>query len=368
MIKKIISFTCIVLLSLQLQAQSLKSKGFSVYLPNYAEQLAPKQSETYWAEVILGPEEVLNFTKDEFQKGLQLEDFKEITGDEAPDMFFAIDGISADDLEVTGTIAPITSDIYSINISPKDNKSVTLLFYYKEELTQLWQIPLLPKVDVQGNKIPITINFSEDEKEKYLMLESGSSVPDISPYMVEMYLDKKLGKSFLTKIINTIQDTYDNNMVKTYTNFYFVKDKKNKALADESKAKLTEMSELSKASLSTLNAARENKKEIDTHTAYWTNLLSNYEDSSDKKIAKIRWGILMNLTQLSLMIEDFENATMYLQQASELDVKSNAVKQAQKELTKLYSDYKLNYNEATGERKYSNGYEVSSSAKIIRVL
>ena len=368
MIKKIIPLLFVVLFNLQLQAQSLKSKGFRVYMPNYAEQLAPRQSETYWAEVVLGPEEVLNFTKDEFQKGLQLEDFKEITGEQSPDMFFAINGISADDLEVTGTIAPIAGDTYSIDISPKDNKSVKLLFYYKEELTQLWQIPLLPKVDVQGNKIPITINFPEDEKEKYLMLESGRAVPDISPYMVEMYLDKKLGESFLSKIINTIQDIYDNNMVEIYTNFYFVKDKKNKALADETKDKLTEMSELSKASLSTLSAVRENKKAIDEHITYWQNLLPNYKDTSDKKIAKIRWGILMNLSQLSLMVEDFKNANTYLNQASELDVKSNAVKQSQKDLGKLYSDYMLNYNEATGERKYSKGYEVSTSAKIIRVL
>ncbi|WP_299798890.1 hypothetical protein [uncultured Maribacter sp.] len=368
MFKEIIALTAIVLFHFQIQAQSLKSKAYNVYLPNYAEQLAPKQSETYLAEVILGPEEVLNFTKSEFKKALQLEDFKEITGDQSPDLFFAINGISENDLEVTGTIAPVSGDTYSINISPKDNKSVKLLFYYNEKLTQLWQIPLLPQVDVRGNKIPTTINFKEDEKEKYLMLESGRAVPDISPYMVEMFLDKKLGKTFINKIVNTIQGIYDNNMEKTYTNFYYIKDKKNSDLSDESKEQLTAMSQLSEAKFSTLIDARASKSKMEEHIAYWKGFLPKYEDTGDKKIAKIRGGILMNLYQISLMTENFNTANSYLQQAADVKFKSSTVKQAQIDFAKLYANYKLNYNETSGERKYSTGYETSKAAKVLRVL
>ncbi len=358
----------IVLFNFQVQAQSLKSKGCTVQMPNYAEQLAPEQCETYWGEIVLGPEEVLNFTKDEFQKALQLEDFMEITGDQSPDMFFAINGISEGDLEVTGTIAPLVSGTYSINIIPKDNTSIKLLFYYKGELTQLWQIPILPKVDVKGTKIPTTINFSEDDKEKYLMLEGNRAVPDISPYMVEKYLDEELGENFLNKIINTIQDTYDNNMAEDYISFYYVKDKKNKSLIDETKDKLSELEALSQSSFTTLEGLRTNKQQLDGHFSYWKDLLPNYQDPNDKKMVKIKLGILMNLYHLSVMVEDFNSANNYLEQASALDVKSGVVKLAQKELADAYARYKLNYQEATGERKYSKGYEINPITKIIKVL
>ena len=351
----------------QIQAQSLKTKRIEVPMPDYAEQLAPKNGSSYWAEVTLGADEVLNFTNEEFKKELQLEDFEQITDDQAPDIFFAINGISVDDLHVTGTIAPVLGDTYSVNIVTKEDTGVKLLFFYKEELTQLWQIPVQSETDVRGTQIPVTINFSADEKEKYLDMESSTAVPDISSYTVEKYLDKIMGEYFLQKITRTIQEIYDNNVAKEYINFYYIKDKKNKALSKESKERLTTLVELCKSYFTSLKDIRTNKQQMDAQISYWGDLLPIYGDS-DKSNRKTRWGILMNLHNLSLMVEDFDNAKGYLDQATDLDVKSTVVKRAQANFSKSYSDYLVNYDEETGERKYSKGYEKNPMINILKLL
>lgn len=357
----------IICFQLQIQAQSLKTKRIKLPIPNYAKQLAPKNSTSYWSEVTLGADEVLNFTNEEFKKELQLEDFELITDDQAPDIFFAISGISVDDLNVKGTIAPVLGDTYSLNIVTKQNTGVKLLLFYKEELTQLWLIPVQSETDVRGVQIPITINFPSDEKEKYLDIESSTAVPDISTYTVEKYLDKRMGEYFLQKITRTIQEIYDNNITKEYIDFYYLKDKKNKVLSKESKEKLNTLVELCTSNFSSLKEMRTNKQQIDSEISYWKNLLPNYE-GFDKSIKKVRWGILMNLHNLSLITEDFKNAKAYMDQAANLDIKTNIVKQAQKNYSKSYSKFLLNYNEQTGERKYSNGYEKSPITKILKVL
>lgn len=356
-----------VLFNFHLQAQSLKTKRVNLPMPNYAEQLAPRNGSSYLAEVTLGADEVLNFTNAEFKKELQLEDFEPITDDEAPDLFFAISGIAVDDLKVTGTIAPVLGETYSLNIVTKEDTGVKLLFYYKEELTQLWQIPVQSETDVRGTQIPVTINFSAKEKEKYLNVGSSTAVPDISTYTVEKYLDERMGKYFLQKIKRTIQELYDNNIATEYLSFYYVKDKKNKALAKESKEKVTTLVELCKSHFSSLEDVRTNKQQLDGQITYWNGLLPNYE-SSDKSNKKVKWGILMNLHNLSLSIEDFKNAQTYLDQAADLGIKSNNVKQAQSNLSKSYSNYLANYNEETGERKYSKGYEKNPITRILRLL
>ncbi|WP_047246919.1 hypothetical protein [Maribacter thermophilus] len=352
---------------IQSQAQSLKTKGITVTMPNYANQVAPKDVETYWAELVLGTGEVMNFSNDEFKKELQLEGFRKIKGDEAPDIFVAVSGISVDVLDVKGTIAPADDKTYTIDILPKERASVKLLFYYNEELTQFWEIPILPKADVRGTKIPTTISFPVKEKEKYLDLEGDPVVPDISAYTIKKYLDIKLGENFLKKVTGTIKDIYDNHMAKEYQSFYYIKDKKNKALTNETEEQLNNLVSLCDASFSSIKDLRANKQQINAHLDYWKGLLSDYV-SPDKKIKKIKWGILMNLYNLSIMTEDFNNAQSYLKKALELDIKSAATKGAKNNLLQQYGGYLENYREDTGERKFSNGYVKHLSAQILKAL
>ncbi|MDX1279372.1 hypothetical protein [Oceanihabitans sediminis] len=346
-------------------SQNLKSKTVLLNTPVYADLVKPENVTTYSAEVALGSGEVLNFTNAELKQKLILEDFTKATEDITPDLFFAISGVSRKDLDVNGTIGPAMHDSYRLEILPKDKAKITIAVLVKGEVTHIWDPAIPYKKDVSGTPQPYIIDFNVKDKDKYLVTLPHNSFPVITQYTIRKFLDKSLGDSYLEKkLIPALKETYDNSLKKNYTEFYFIKDKKDKDFSKESKAKLESLKDLSLAKFSSLKNLRENKNEIIPYITYWESILEKYPNT-DKNTKKINWGILMNLHQIYLLIEDFENASKYMQKALSLDYKEYYTKAMAEDLAKSILAFNKNYNGNAENKNYSEKYEKNDLAKYV---
>ncbi|WP_273273043.1 hypothetical protein [Maribacter polysiphoniae] len=337
-------------------AQSTKSKSIKVSMPSYAEISAPKDINTYMGAFANTERSVLPFTEEEFQKSLNFEDFKPHMDDStAPDLLFALNGISIDDLNLTISRSK-ANETYSIDILPKSSAKMGLLTMAKGESVHYYALPIIAKVNNEGKSIPVTIDFTFEEEEKYLIF-NGDDQAKGSPYLVQEFLRSNLGDEYLTKTLApTLYGLYDIRVNQEFEKFYYIKDKKTDGLEDETKENVLSLEKVA-AELNTIEKMRAGKGQIQSFIDYWESNLAKY-DLSNKSGKKVGWGILMNLYNLSLMTENYDAAQKYMDRMVELEEKKWITRAAKSAFEKKMKAYASNFDLATGERKYAAAYEV----------
>ena len=346
-------------------SQSLKNQYFILNTPSYAGIVKPENVNTYDVEIALGRGEVLNFTNAELKQKLILEDFTKAAEEVTPDLFFAISGISREDLDVRGAYGLATPDSYRLEILPKEKAQIRIAVLVKGEVTHIWERPVPVKSVAAGKPEPYIIDFSVDDKDKYLVTLPHSDLPVITQYTIEKFLDESLGDSYLEKkLIPAIKETYDNSLKNIYTQFYFIKDKNDKEISKESKAKLESFIDISISKFISLKNLRENKSEITPFVTYWESILERYHNT-DKNYEKVIWGISMNLHQTYLLLEDFENATKHINKALSIDYKKSYAQAMAKNSANSISSYNNNFNGNTKNKNYSKKYEKNDLAKYV---
>jgi len=151
---------------------------------------------------------------------------------------------------------------------------------------------------------------------------------------------------------------YDLRTTDVNGNFYYIKNKKNKALQEETKANIVSLEKVA-ANFKTLNELRAGKDQLVPFIDFWKKQLSNY-DLSDKTGKKIGWGILMNLHKIYLLTEDYNSAGNYMNQMLALEEKKWITKSARNKFNRKKEQYAVNFNTTTGERIYGSPYEVDA--------
>jgi hypothetical protein len=337
-------------------AQSSKSKSIKIPVPDYATDPLPEGTKTYMARFANTEGSVLPFSEEEFGSTLNFQDIEKHTNDDtAPNLLFALSGIGINDLDLTISRSKANEN-YSVSVVPSSTAALKMITIVNGVNTHYEEFRVLPRGDVQGAVIPEIIDFSFKEEEKYLV-KHGDDQAKGTPYFVQEYLKERLGKNYLSReLAPKIYARYD---IRTYVQnekFYYLKDKKSPELEDETKAQVLSLEEVA-ASFKTITALRAGKDKLAPFKAYWEAQLGKFDLSakSDKKLA---WGILMNLHNLSIMIEDFEAASKYINQATEMEQKKWITKTAKSTSDKRWARYALNYDKASGERIYGNEYVV----------
>ncbi len=335
-------------------AQNSKAEVVIAYIPSYPEEQTPKGIKTYGAYFTNTENSVLPFSEQEFQSSLNFQDFTLATSDN-PDLFFGINGVSADDLNLTISRNK-AAETFSVSILPSErNSKIAVITMVRGVNTHYTEFPIYAERDENQKPIPTIIDFPFKEKEKYLIF-SGEDNAKGTSYLVEEYLKRLLGDDYLaTTIVPKLYKKYDLRVKESAKKFYFIKDKKNKALQEETKEKLASFRETI-FNLKTLDKLRAGKELLTPYIDYWKNKLSNC-DLSDKTGKKIGWGMLMNLHRASLLIEDFTSAEEYMNQMLELGERKLVTKLARGTLRRQKKEYTRNFD-ATGKRIYADAYEV----------
>lgn len=347
-------------------AQSIKSTSIKVSMPSYAEIPAPEGINTYMGAFANSENAVLPFTEEEFQKSLDFQDFNPYQDDDdsGPDLLFALNGITIYDLDLTISRSK-ASKTYIVDILPKSSANLGVLTMAKGESVHYNPIPVTAKVDSEGKSIPVTLNFSFEEEEKYF-IDKGEDQVKGTPYLVQEFLRENLGDDFVTKTLApTLYRVYDIRVNEELEKFYYIKDKKTAGLEDETKENILSLEKVA-AGFNTIEKMRSGKAQIQTFVDYWEGHLAKY-DLSNKSGKKVGWGILKNLYNLSLMTENYDAAQKYIDQMIELEEKKWITRATKSSLEKKIASYANNYDISTGERKYADAYEVDVMLKRIEL-
>ncbi len=339
-------------------AQTWKSKSIDVPTPSYAEYPAPEGIHNYTVELANIKGAGVHFTNDDLKRELSLQNFEAHDGSNTtPDLFFAVNGVKVEDIDITVKRSQ-KQKLYWLSVLPTEKTSISVLTMAKGENVHYQDFRINARLDESKKPIPVSLEISEAEIEKYLIISEGGNQFKGTPYLVQEYLKEHLGDSFLKNLlVPTIQESYDNRVDLKSKTFYWIKDKKNKALEADTKNNLALLEETMK-SLNTLEKLRANHGELKPFKDFWTQQLGNF-DVSNKDGKKVSWGILMNLYRLSLMEEDFTAAKNYLDQIVALDYKKWATSTAKSGYKSTTESYAANYDEA-GSQKYAAAYEVDA--------
>ncbi|WP_291961278.1 hypothetical protein [Maribacter sp.] len=336
--------------------QSTKGKNITVAIPSYAKKPVPKNVKTYMGGFANSNDAALPFTEEAFNNALKFQDFTKLTDENGtPDFLFALKGLTIKDLDMKFTRNK-GEEKYSVSIVPNSDAAISVLTMLNGESVHYNRIPVLAKADSQGKIIPEVITFDFEEEEKFLIIFGEDKVKG-TPYLVEEYLRRSLGKNFLAKELTPLlYADYDNRSNSEAEKFYFIKDKKTEGLEDETKAKVMAFEEMS-AAFTNLEELRAGKEQLQSFRTYWEEKLATY-DLSSKVGKKAGWGLIMNLYNVALMQEDFDAASKYMDMALETEEKKWITKAKRNDFNKHYERYTFNYDTATGERIYSEGYTV----------
>lgn len=340
-------------------SQKQKSKSIEVILPSYPKKLPVKEMKTYTVMFLDKAELALPFSEDEMKQKINLESFSKINNNQPADLTFFAKGVDVDDLYCNIKRSGVRKEYY-VDVNLLSSTKISIMLSVKGEPTQILELPINPLRDLQGNIVPKTITFSFDEADKYLDFKDVDQAK-VTPTFVKKYLIEHLGKNYLEKeLIPKLKNNYDYGSVKQHETFYYVKDKKNKPLKEESKNKIKELGENVFGYINSLEDIRENKSKLDSYNTYWKELLEKYK--SKKKVA---WAMLMNLHLSALITEDVNLAEDYLSQIIDLNTKSWATSAVKSRFEKFKERYNLNHNDK-GERLYASSYEMDSRLIMIK--
>ncbi|MFD2588946.1 hypothetical protein ACFSQJ_18620 [Croceitalea marina] len=347
--------------SLSLSAQSLKNDMVDIAVPNYPENVKPKDITTYMGAFAQTEGAVLPFTETEFQNALNFQDFEKVSGETSvPNLMVMMNGISEKDLDVTFSRSK-AKETWSVSILPKESAALGTLIMVKGEGVHYHSYPVLASKDDNDKPVAEVFDFTFKEQDKYLTLLSEDQAK-ASPYLVQEYLKKRLGDTYLTRVIlPDLYDKYDLRVNLKSEKFYYIKDKKTAGLEDETRKMVADLGSLV-SSAETLDDLRNNKGQFQPFVDFWNAKLANY-DLSDKTEKKVAWGLLMNLYKVSLFTEDFDNAQKYLDKVIACDHKKWATNSAKSLLKRTKESFNQQYNGATSNRKYAPAYEVDSKMK-----
>ncbi|SHJ66403.1 hypothetical protein SAMN04488007_1031 [Maribacter aquivivus] len=336
--------------------QSTKSKNIKVAIPSYAKKPVPQNVNTYMGAFANSKNAALPFTEEAFKNALKFQDFTKLTDENGtPDFLFALNGLSIKDLNLTISRSK-ANETYSVSIVPKADAAIGILTMLNGESVHYNRIAVLPKADSQGTIIPVVLDFTFEEEEKYLTFANDEQAKG-TPYLVEEYLRVNLGDNFLTETLAPVlYEDYDIRANTEFEKFYFIKDKKTEGLEDETKAKVADFEEMS-TTFTNLEQLRAGKEQLHSYKTYWEEKLAAY-DLSSKTGKKAGWGLIMNLYNVALMQEDFEAASKYMEMALETEEKKWITRGKKNAFDKHYASYVLNYDKDSGERIYSEGYTV----------
>ncbi len=332
-------------------AQKQKSKSVRIVIPSYPTEQPVKDMESYAINFLDKAQRALPFNEEELQKALNFESFSHHVGDETPDLFFGVQGVGVNDVRTT-IKRYASKKRYEVYTKPKENTKFSIMLLVDGEPRQILDFLVPIQIGQDKKAITTVTTFSFDEAEKYLDFRDVDNAKP-TPTLIKDFLQKYLGKDYLTKtVVPKLKAKYDYGSEKTSQAFYYIKDKKNKPVIEESKKKVVELYDNIFSKINTLEDLRDNKALFDPYIAYWKDLYEKYK--STKKPA---WAMLMNLHNTAMITEDVALAEEYLNKLVALETKSWATGSAKKRFKRFKERYDINHN-VNGERIYAEAYKL----------
>ncbi len=340
-------------------AQKQKSKSIPVRLASYPTELPIKDLDSYAIKFLDKAQRALPFNEGELEKALTLESFTNNIGEELPDLFFAVQGVGVDDIKTT--IKRYGRDKkYTVYSLPKSNTKISIMLMVDGEPRQILDFPVTVKMGSDKKPLATITTFSFDDADKYLDFTDVDSAKP-TPTLVKDFLEKSLGERFLTEtLVPRIKSIYDYGSKEMYQTFYYIKDKKNKPLKDESKQKILDFRDTIFAKINSLDELREYKNQFTPYITYWKNLYEKY-----KSVKKPAWAMLVNLHLTAMIMEDMPLAEEYLNKLIALETKSWATRSLKNNFKRFKESYDMNHN-LNGERIYAENYTLDK--RIANVL
>lgn len=360
MTKKLFSLVTLLLVCFS-YGQTWKSKSVEAPKISYPKLPPLNTVNTYLAEVINTEGSSLYFSNQEFKNAVQLQSLKLHEDKNAsPGLLFGISGPPKEDFNVS---VKRQGGVYTIEIFPSEKIDIKLLTMARGKPFDLKSFPVptnyTPGVNGQNATVlPDTYQVKEDEVEKYLVFNEDKTQYKLSTFLANEYLKKQYGDDFLKKtIVPYIYAQHDLRVDLEIDTYYYIKDKANEALEDESKNKLEELESVYK-NFNTYESLATIKTSLEPFKLYWEGLLQNYA-AGDKKQKEARWGLLMNLFNVSMLYEDFDAASKLVDEIASLDYKKAVSGNVEIEFKNQKEAFLLNFNETTKERLNSTEYPVS---------
>ncbi|WGK65358.1 hypothetical protein [Croceiramulus getboli] len=296
-----------------------KSKGTSVTIPkiSYPEYPTPDNVETYMVAIVNKEGQALPFSEQELQDEVQFENFKAVAEEESPDLFIALQGLQIEDIDVTVKRSKAKERFY-LSMLPKEGAVIGILTMAHGESVHYNTLAITPRTTADQQVIPETLEFDFDEAEQYLEISADESQFKGTPALVEAYTKQVLGPDFVnTRLAPYLYELYDTRAETYAERLYYIKDKKNDELSEETEQQLEALEALSQ-SLSKEDITN-GASVLDAQVIYWKGLLSSYPEDS-KSHRDVRWGILKNLYYLALAQGKLNDAVNYHNQIDELDI------------------------------------------------
>ncbi len=347
-------FLAFVCLNLSVFAQKEKSKYVTIPFPSYPTELPVKDLEIYDVIFMDKAQLALPFNKEELDKGIDFESFSKSLNGESPDLLFAVNGVSVDDIKSEIKRSAINKE-YSVSLWPKEGAKISVMLLIENKATQLINYPIKVMKNNEGEIIRETITFSFDDAETYLDFQDVDRAKH-SPTLVKKFLKNYLGDNYLKgTFIAKLKERYDYGINKTGVKFFYIKDKKNKALKDESLEKINALNTTVFEKTNTLKELRKKKALLEPFNNYCKDLLETYKSSE-----KAAWGMLVNLNLTAMLVEDVALAEDYMNQIVALDTKTWATNSVKYRFNEFKKNYNQNHNEK-GERLYAKEYTMNKT-------
>ncbi len=357
-------FLLVFMLSFSTIAQSIKTKTKFISGPliSYAKEKPVKDIDTYLVVLIEDEYTGVNFNEQKLQESVDLQSFT--VDDENPKILFAIQGLKHDDFRFDVKRNKAKEE-FIVKAFPKPTASIDLLVNVNGLPTQYHEFPVEGSRLEDKTAVDVELTYSFKEVDDYLDFFDGGSRFHAKSLLINDILNKLPQNKYLDKIGKHIKRNYDTRLDYYNRGFVYLKNKENPKLEEETIATIVKL-ENGVRGLKSINDIKKPEvvEVIAKFKEYWKEKLSEYTEG--KKIEKVRWGILKNIFEASLLSGDISSIEKPYEQIIALNTKKLATYDVKQSYKNSKEGYENNFNSSTNIRIFADSYEVDYKMKELR--